>query len=62
MTFISKMLLESLKRIKSNDIQFLTELVAEDIRHSLFLIGKITGSVGVEDILNKLFKSFCIGK
>ena len=56
------MLLESLKRIKSNDIQFLTELVAEDIRHSLFLIGKITGSVGVEDILDKLFKSFCIGK
>ena len=51
-----------LKRIKSNDIQFLTELVAEDIRHSLVLIGKITGSVGVEDILDNLFKNFCIGK
>ena len=59
---ISIMLLESLKRIKSNDIQFLTELVAEDIRHSLVLIGKITGSVGVEDILDNLFKNFCIGK
>ena len=59
---ISIMLLESLKRIKSNDIQFLTELVAEGIRHSLVLIGKITGSVGVEDILDNLFKNFCIGK
>ena len=59
---ISKMLLESLKRIKTNDIQSLTELVAEDIRHSLVLIGKITGSVGVEDILDNLFKNFCIGK
>ena len=59
---ISIMLLESLKRIKSNDIHFLTELVAEDIRHSLVLIGKITGSVGVEDILDNLFKNFCIGK
>ena len=59
---ISKMLLESLKRIKSNDIHLLTELVAEDIRHSLVLIGKITGTVGVEDILDNLFKNFCIGK
>ena len=59
---ISIMLLESLKRIKSNDIHFLTELVAEDIRHSLVLIGKITGSVEVEDILDNLFKNFCIGK
>ena len=59
---ISIMLLESLKRIKSNDIHYLTELVAEDIRHSLVLIGKITGSVGVEDILDNLFKNFCIGK
>ena len=59
---IGIMLLESLNRIKSNDIQGLTELVAEDIRHSLALIGKITGSVGVEDILDNLFKNFCIGK
>ena len=59
---ISIMLLESLNRIKTNDIQFLTELVAEDIRHSLVLIGKITGSIGVEDILDNLFKNFCIGK
>ena len=56
------MLLESLKRVTSNDIQFSTELVAEDIRHPLVLVGKITGSVGVEDILDNLFKKFCIGK
>ena len=38
------------------------ELVAEDIRHALTLIGKITGSVGVEEVLDNLFKNFCIGK
>ena len=42
--------------------RFLTELVAEDIRHALVLIGKITGSIGVEDMLDSLFKNFCIGK
>ena len=44
------------------DIQTSPELVAEDIRHALTLIGKITGSVGVEEILDNLFKNFCIGK
>ena len=56
------MLFECLNRIELKDIYDSPELIAEDIRHALFLIGKITGVVDVEDILDNLFKKFCIGK
>lgn len=39
-----------------------TEILAEDIRLATRSLGKITGRVGVEDILDKLFSGFCIGK
>lgn len=38
------------------------ELAAEDLRKSAFEIGKITGHISVDDILDKIFSSFCIGK
>ena len=38
------------------------ELSAEDIRLACRSIGKITGYVEVEEILDKIFGSFCIGK
>lgn len=38
------------------------ELIAEDIRLAARAIGKITGNVSVDDILDRLFSSFCIGK
>lgn len=38
------------------------ELAAEDIRLAVRNIGKITGRVEVEEILDKIFGSFCIGK
>ena len=38
------------------------ELSAEDIRLSCRAIGKITGTVEVNEILNNIFGSFCIGK
>jgi len=40
----------------------LPELRAEDLRLALRAVGRITGSVGVEDILDTLFARFCIGK
>jgi tRNA modification GTPase len=40
----------------------LPELQAEDLRLALRAFGRVTGSVGVEDILDTLFSSFCIGK
>lgn len=38
------------------------ELAAEDIRLAARGLGKITGRIEVDDILDKIFGSFCIGK
>jgi tRNA modification GTPase len=38
------------------------ELRAEDLRRAATAIGRITGRVDVEDILDKIFADFCIGK
>jgi tRNA modification GTPase len=40
----------------------LPELAAEDLRLGLRALGRITGRVHVEDILDKIFRDFCIGK
>jgi tRNA modification GTPase len=40
----------------------LPELGAEDLRLALRSLGKITGRVHVEDLLDSIFKDFCIGK
>jgi tRNA modification GTPase len=39
-----------------------TELAAEEVRLATRAIGRITGRVDVEDVLDRLFSSFCIGK
>lgn len=38
------------------------ELVAEDIRLAARALGRITGRVDVEDVLDVIFRDFCIGK
>ncbi|WP_201862575.1 tRNA uridine-5-carboxymethylaminomethyl(34) synthesis GTPase MnmE [Microvirga soli] len=38
------------------------ELAAEEARLAVRAIGEITGRVDVEDVLDRLFSSFCIGK
>jgi tRNA modification GTPase len=38
------------------------ELVAEDLRSATHSLGRITGRVDVEDLLDIIFKEFCIGK
>ena len=40
----------------------LPELVAEDVRLAIRQLGRITGRVDVEDLLDVIFKDFCIGK
>jgi tRNA modification GTPase len=37
-------------------------LAAEDVRMAARALGRITGRVGVEDILDVVFSDFCIGK
>ena len=38
------------------------ELVSQHLRSALDAIGEIVGKVTTEDILNKVFSTFCIGK
>ena len=38
------------------------ELVAEELRAAVHALGRITGRVDVEDVLDRVFSSFCIGK
>ncbi len=40
----------------------LAELTAEALRAALFALGRLTGRVGVEEILDIVFRDFCIGK
>jgi tRNA modification GTPase len=40
----------------------LPELRGEDLRLALRAIGRLTGAVGVEDVLDLVFRQFCIGK
>lgn len=53
---------ECLDNLRRFNLQKEIELAAEDIRLASRAIGKITGRVEVEEILNKIFSSFCIGK
>ncbi|KAI6656470.1 tRNA modification GTPase GTPBP3, mitochondrial [Oopsacas minuta] len=39
-----------------------TGISAEYLRHSLYHLGHITGKIGVENILSRIFSKFCIGK
>jgi tRNA modification GTPase len=38
------------------------ELLAEDLRHCQMALGEITGAVSSDELLGKIFSSFCIGK
>lgn len=55
-------LTECLENLKRFNLQKEIELSAEDIRLACRAIGKITGRVEVDEILDKIFSSFCIGK
>lgn len=38
------------------------DLLAQDIRQSLFHLGEITGDISTDDLLDNIFSKFCIGK
>lgn len=54
---------QSLDKVLSGlDANISGDLLAMDIRQSLFALGTITGEVDVEDLLEYIFSKFCIGK
>jgi tRNA modification GTPase len=38
------------------------ELAGESLRRAALALGRVTGEIGVEDVLGEVFASFCIGK
>jgi len=48
--------------LRDNAEQMGAELEAEDLRLAARELGRITGRVGVEDLLDVIFRDFCIGK
>lgn len=48
--------------IKSAEDGESLDLIALDLRSALEALGEITGSVATDDILDKIFSDFCIGK
>lgn len=55
--------LDSLNRsLQAADTGRGPELMAEDVRLALRALGRITGRVDVEDLLDIIFRDFCIGK
>lgn len=40
----------------------LSELRAESLRQAAFALGRITGRIGIDDVLDEIFSRFCIGK
>ena len=57
-----KALEECLDNLETFSLDKEIELAAEDLRLACRAIGKITGNVEVDEILDKIFGSFCIGK
>lgn len=37
-------------------------LAAEELRLALRQLGRITGRIGIEEVLDVIFRDFCIGK
>jgi tRNA modification GTPase len=51
--------LDALRRVPTSSEP---ELTAEDLRMAMRALGQITGRVDVEDVLDVVFRDFCIGK
>ena len=53
---------DALRRVSITNLNTNPELAAEDLRIAGTVIGSITNNIDVEEILDDIFSSFCIGK
>jgi tRNA modification GTPase len=54
--------LAALRRALAGDVSGREDLLAEELRIAARALGRLTGRVDVEDILDVIFRDFCIGK
>jgi tRNA modification GTPase len=52
----------ALRRALRDDLARREDLLAEELRIAACALGRLTGRVDVEDILDAIFRDFCIGK
>lgn len=48
--------------LQSLDSTLSGELIAQDIRQTIAILGEITGDISSQEILNNIFQRFCVGK
>ncbi|WP_119167370.1 tRNA uridine-5-carboxymethylaminomethyl(34) synthesis GTPase MnmE [Algihabitans albus] len=53
---------DAIAALERSTIATLPELAAEDLRLALRALGRVVGQVDVEDLLDVIFREFCIGK
>ncbi len=53
---------EALEGFESASQGSVSVLVAEDLRHGVRALGRVIGTLDVEDLLDRIFRDFCIGK
>ena len=56
------LLLDTLNHLEKSINKLNLELRCEELRLSAFSLGKITGKIAVDDVLDVIFSRFCIGK
>jgi len=54
--------LAALRRSLGSEISHHEDLLAEELRIAARALGRVTGRVDVEDVLDVIFRDFCIGK
>ncbi len=57
-----KELKQALEFLENVNFNLPIEIIAENIRKANFCVGKITGQINTDEILNNIFEKFCIGK
>ena len=57
-----KRAISAFERAVKLDINTNPELMSEELRSAAYSIGSITNVIDVEEILDDIFNSFCIGK
>ena len=54
--------LTALRRALVPDLSSREDLLAEELRLAARALGRLTGRVDVDDVLDVIFRDFCIGK